>query len=321
MDVHRFVHRPGFTQFHAPAWIQTLLNAFPHMRDGSRVVALPDGRQVYLAALFTGRLGPWSWWEALPFAFLGGPVVDEGQITPADLEQIIRTIQPGLGWLSINLDPLDPLAIPSALGSSASRLTTHVLRLEGDFEAAQRRFTKTARYDARAAEKRGVQARRGQARPDFDTYLALTRLAAARWGLSSTPFPAALYGALAALPPESVRLWLARVDERDIAGLVMVVYAPGRALYWASAMHPDHAALNPTKLLLREAIREVCAEGVEVINMGPSAGFDGRPLEGVRQLKESFGAEAHDYAVILRFNPWALRLRSVRDRLLRAGRR
>jgi hypothetical protein len=284
------------------------------MRDASRIIVLPDGRSVWLNGLVTDQLGPWVWLDAMPFAFIGGPVVNEGLLSRHDFAHIIQQIKPGTGWLSINLDPLSRLATPDMLGAGASVLTTHLLRLEGDFEAAQRQFSKTARYDARTAEKKGVSARRGS---DFNRYLELTRLAAWKWGLTTPPFPEPLYGALAALPDDQVCLWLADYEDQSIAGLISLHYAPGRALYWASAMHPDYVHLNPTKLLLREAIRAAAERGVTVFNMGPSVGFDGQPLDGVRQLKEAFGAKPHEYAVYLAYQPWALRLRAVRERLSR----
>lgn len=307
-----FENQPDFTIFHTAQWINILIEAFPHMTDGSQTIHLPDGRNVLLSGLITDRLGPWIWLDAMPFAFIGGPVVDEGRLSHNDFAHVIQQVKPGTGWLSINLDPLSPLATPTMLGAGASVLTTWLLRLESDFEAVERQFSKTARYDARTAEKKGVSARRGT---DFARYLELVRLAAHKWGLTMTPFPEPLYGMLAKLPEEQVSLWLADYEGQSIAGLISIYYAPGSALYWASAMHPDYAYLNPTKLLLREAIREASQRGVTVFNMGPSAGFDGRPLQGVRQLKEAFGAKPHEYAVYLAYQPWALRLRAVRQRL------
>ncbi len=310
-----FENQPEFTIFHTPLWINALLTAFPHMQDASRIMTLPDGRKVLLSGLITDRLGLWRWLEAMPFAFIGGPVVEEGVLSRDDFAHIIQQIKPGTGWLSINLDPLSPLAQPDQLGAGASALTTYLLRLENDFEAVEHRFTKTVRYDARMAEKKGVSARRGSGLEDFEAYLQLTRLASQKWGLSATPFPEPLYRVLATLPAEQVRLWLADYETKVIGGLICIFYAPGCALYWASAMQPDYAHLNPTKLLLREAIREACQRSVTVFNMGPSAGFDGKPLEGVRQLKVAFGAQPHEYAVYLSYQTWALRLRGIRRKM------
>jgi lipid II:glycine glycyltransferase (peptidoglycan interpeptide bridge formation enzyme) len=127
-------------------------------------------------------------------------------------------------------------------------------------------------------------------------------------------FPKALFEALAALPSDEVNLWLADFEGKVIGGLLVISYAVGRSIYWGSAMHLDYTRLNPTKMLLREAIRAACERGDTILNMGPSAGFDSRPLDGVRQLKESFGGQPHDYAVGIYTNPWALRFRGLTDR-------
>jgi hypothetical protein len=71
-------------------------------------------------------------------------------------------------------------------------------------------------------------------------------------------------------------------------------------------------------LLQREDIRLACEHGVTQYNMGPSAGFDGAPLDGVRQSKEALGARPYDYAVAIWMNPWAMRARAVRDRARQA---
>jgi len=316
-----FANQPDFTVYHTARWRNALTTAFPHMQDVSAVVRLADGREVLLCGLMTDRVGAWRWIEAMPFALFGGPVAKEGRLEAEDVAAVVQPLRKGAGWFSLNLDPLNRLATTAMLGEMGSTLTTHVLRLEAEPERMEKRYTKTLRYDIRQAEKQQVLARRGTGHEDFQRYYELTQLAAQKWGLSSTPFPAALYRALATLPSDEVRLWLAEAEGRAIGGLLCIHYAPGRSLYWGSSMHPDAVRLNPTKLLLHRAIDEAIRAGCTTMNMGPSAGFDGRPLEGVRQFKEAFGAEAMTYAVGLAMQPWAVRARAVRERLKRLIRR
>lgn len=317
VDFAPFEQAPGFTFFHSRAWIEALLAAFPGWRDASCRVRLPDGREALLPLLQTDRVGPWRWLEAMPFAFFGGPLVEAGDLSGADLACILGQVGRGAGWLAVNLDPLDPLARPGAIMAGETRLTTHLLALEGDFEAVWRGFSKTARYDIRRAERQGVSARRGRGPQDFRACFALTQKAAARWGLAGPPHPAPLYQALATLPEERISLWLAEFEGQVIGGLLNVHYAPGRTLHWASALDTDHAPLNPTKLLQREAIREACERGSAAYHMGPSVGFDGAPLDGVRQAKEALGARPHEYAIAILRQPWAMRARHARTLLRR----
>lgn len=311
-DPTPFAAAPGFTLFHTRLWIDTLLQVFPRWRDVSAVIALPDGRRVWLPLLQTDRVGPWRWLEAMPFGFLGGPVAEAGALRPADLTLMLDRLRRGAGWLALNLDPADPLAVPGAVSTGAVAMTTHLLDLGKGFAAVERGFTKTARYDVRRAEREGVIARRGSGAADFDAYYALLQQSARRWGLSEPPYPQALYRALARLPEEDVSLWLAEYDGRAVGGLINFHYAPGRVLHWSGALDSDHARLNPTKLLQREAIREACDRGAALYNMGPSVGFDGRSLDGVQQAKEAFGARPHDYAIPILMQPWAMRFRAAK---------
>ncbi len=315
-DLIPFSEAPTFTFFHSRQWLDALLGAFPSWRDVSHVYILPDGRRVWLPLLETDRVGPWRWLESSPFGFIGGPVAEAGCLDTDDLAFLVKTVGGRVGWLALNLDPADPLAVPGVIGVGAVSLVTHLLALEHDFEAVQRRFTKTANYDARRAEKDGVSARRGYGRQDFATYYALMELAAReRWGLSAPPFPRALYEALAVLPVARVHLWLAEHEGEVVGGLINIHYAPNRVMHWSSAIRPGCERLNPTKLLQREAIREACEGGATVYNMGPSVGFDGKPLEGVRRAKEALGARAHDYCIVILMDAWAMRARSLRGRV------
>jgi hypothetical protein len=315
-DLQAFQNAPGFTVFHTHKWIEMLLAAFPRWRDASRIIDLADGRRVWLPMLQTDHVGLWRWLDALPFGFFGNPVVNTGSLSRSDVAQILQTAQPGVGWLAINLDPYDPLAQPDLIPAGVVSLTTHLLDLSAGFEPLVQGFSKMVLRHLRHAEREGVSARRGQGSTDFLTYYRLTQRAIQRWQLTETPFPRALYEALAGLPPQWVSLWLAERDGQALGGLISLHYAPGRIMYWGSALDPEYAYLNPTKLLQREAIREACQRGAQIYNMGPSVGFDGKPLEGVRQAKEALGARPHDYAIIILMNAWAMRARALRNRLL-----
>jgi hypothetical protein len=305
---------PGTTFFHTDQWIEALLQVFPRWRNGSQIIRLPDGRDVLLPMLVTDRVGPWLWLDAMPFGCFGGPVVSEGGLSRADMAHILQAAYAGAGWLAINLDPCEPLANADYLPMGVTPISTHLLSLSGEVE---RGFTKTVRYDMRRAEREGVTARKGATLEEFFIYYELTQKAARRWDMSSPMFPRTLYQALAALPSEHVNLWLAEYDGKTIGGLINIFYTPGRALHWASALDPAYAHLNPTKLLQREAIKNACERGATVYNMGPSVGFDGKPLAGVLQAKEALGAKAHDYAIAIMMNSWGMRARAVRNRLTR----
>jgi len=310
-DLAPFETAPGFTCFHTPAWIAALGAAFPRWRDRSRVLTLPDGRRVWLPLLETARIGPWRWLEGMPFAFYGGPVVESGTLDRDDLGFVLRQFRGGAGWLALNLDPLNPLARPELIPAGVAPLSTHLLSLEGGYERVAAGFSSMVQRHVRRAGREGLIARRGHGPADFAAYHDLATLAAGRWGLDAAPHPRALFDALAALPEDTIYLWLAEQAGQIAGGLISIHYAPGRVMYWGSAMHPDRTGLSPTKLLQHAAIEEACRRGAQVYNLGPSVGFDGAPLDGVRQAKEALGGRAFEYAIPILMNPWAMRARAA----------
>lgn len=320
-DLTAFQTSPDFTFFHTPAWIAALGAAFPRWRDRSRILTLPDGRRVWLPLLETDRVGPWRWLEGMPFGFYGGPVVESGSLGRDDLGFVLRQSGGRAGWLALNFDPLYPLARPEAIPAGMAPLSTHLLSLEGGYERVEAGFSSMVQRHVRRAGREGLIARRGRGPADFAAYHDLATLAAGRWGLDAAPHPRPLFDALAALPEDTVSLWLAEQAGQITGGLISIHYAPGRVMYWSSAMHPDHAGLSPTRLLQHAAIEEACRRGAAVYNLGPSVGFDGAPLDGVRQAKEALGGRPFEYAIPILMNPWAMRTRAalaiVRRRLAR----
>lgn len=314
IDSTAFTQAGNFTCFHSPHWLSTLLEVFPQWRDRSSVQQLPDGRLVYLPLLETYRLGPWRWLESMPFGFIGGPLVLTGKLDDKDLKALLSQTE-GAGWLAFNFDPCAGYDFISDFVMGRTTLTTHLLELEPPFEQVFRGFNKTMRYDMRRAERMGVTARRGYTEADFLRYYDLLQFAAQRWNVQNPPFPPRLFRALAGLPPAEVRLWLAEYNEQIIGGLINIHYTSTRVLHWTSALHPDYAHLNPTKLLQYKAIHDACEEGIQIYNLGPSVGFDGKPLEGVRQAKEALGARPQEYAILILQNRWAMRARAVQARL------
>lgn len=313
-----FENTPDFTFFHTQQWRDALLRAFPAWRDVSQTIALPDGRMVYLPLLQTRQIAWWRWLEAMPFGFFGGPLVETGTLNRAEIGYLLRKIGRGAGWLAFNLDPCGTLSKAEFIPYGAAALQTHLLALDDGFEAAAGRFSKMVQRHIRAAQRAGVQARRGYGLADFRAYYALSQISARRWGMAQPPFPPALYNALAELPPEHVKLWLAEFEGKTIGGLIAVRYTPERVLYWGSALDDAYARLNPTKLLQYALIREVCADGALIYNMGPSEGFDGAALEGVRQAKEALGARPYAYHIVIVMNRWAMRASALGGRLRRS---
>jgi lipid II:glycine glycyltransferase (peptidoglycan interpeptide bridge formation enzyme) len=315
LDLHDFQDLPDWTLFHQPETLHILLQHFPKWRDRSQMLTLPDGRRVCLALLETDRVGWWRWLEAMPFAFPASPLVEEGHLSHDDLPWISQQMESHAAWFALNIDALSETIKLESHSPEIIALDTHILYLQADFEAVHNNFTKTMRYDMRRAERDGVIARRGYGKDDFRAYYDLMLDSAKRWGLNQAPYPLKLYEALSDFSSNDVSLWLAEFEGKIIGGIINIYYTPTRVLHWSNATLHDYMKYNPAKLLQRDAIQEACLRAATCYNMGPSLGFDGEVLSGVQKSKEALGAKPHRYNIFIQQNAWALRVRSVMQRM------
>jgi Acetyltransferase (GNAT) domain len=310
-DLSNFQDMQDWTLFHRPETLNILLQHFPKWRNVSEILTLPDGRHVWLPVLETERIGWWRWLEAMPFAFPASPLVEEGHLSNDDLDWITNQLGSSCAWFALNIDAASETIELQANSPEIITLKTHILYLQSDFEAVHAKFSKTMRYDMRRAERDGVIARRGYGKEDFRAYYDLMVNSAKRWGMKQAPFRLELYDALSDFSENDVSLWLAEFEGKIIGGLINIYYSPTRVLHWSNAMLDDYKKYNPTKLLQREAIQEACSRGATFYNMGPSFGFDGKVLSGVKKSKEALGAKSHIYHIYIRQKTRALRFRSV----------
>jgi lipid II:glycine glycyltransferase (peptidoglycan interpeptide bridge formation enzyme) len=111
--------------------------------------------------------------------------------------------------------------------------------------------------------------------------------------------------------PESIRLWLARVEGTLAAG-VLCFYGRGEVFYWSGAMHKEFAQRRPNNLIHWRIIADATDRGYQVYNMGASG-----HLAGVREFKERFRAQPVSYPIYLVANHLYLagsRLQSLAQR-------
>jgi hypothetical protein len=89
---------------------------------------------------------------------------------------------------------------------------------------------------------------------------------------------------------DSCRIWIASVDGKAAAGIVVLTFGPN-AYYWRGAMDKDLA--GPTRanyLLHAQAIAQACRDGCRYYQMGET-GF----AAGLAQFKAGFGARPRDH--------------------------
>lgn len=315
MNTISFQETPDWTLFHQPETMNILLQHFPKWRNASVILTLPDGRRVWLPLLETDRIGWWHWLEAMPFGLPASPLVEEGTLNHNDLQWISQQLGLSYGWFALNIDAAAEAIELEANSPEIIAIDTHILHLQTDFELVQKNFSKTMRYHVRRAERNGVSARRGRGKDDFRTYYDLMVDSAKRWGMSQAPYPLELYDALSEFSDNDVSLWLAEFEGEVIGGIINIYYTPQRVLYWSGAMLNEYIKKTPTKLLFHKAIQEACLREARFYNMGPSLGFNGEILSGVKNNKEALGAKPHTYHIYIRQNAWVLRFRSILQKI------
>lgn len=305
-----------------PEWLDTLCS-YRSWADASRLYELEDGRQLLLPLAQASLPGPLRIRASWPASWGFGGLLSSDGLRAADVAAVADDLDRH-GALRTTVLP-NPLHGALWAGACPSRCVTlprraHVLDLEGGFERVwKERFAGGARTKVRRAERSGLEAecdttgslvpvfyelferslRRWAARQHEPVFL--TRLRAHRRD------PQRKLEAIAHGLGGACRIWVARLDGRPVASIIVLVGS--NAHYTRGAMDEELAGPTAANYLLQKlAIEQACEEGCRLYHMGES-GWS-KPLA---QFKTRFGARAYEYA------SWHLeRLPITRtDRLLR----
>jgi len=277
----------GATWFHSPAWAR-IWSRYRRgaLRPAARAIEFSDGRSAVLPLCerpasrlragghLSSPAGTYGGWIA------AAPLEKEHA---ALLLAYLAHEVPGLVW---RVNPWEPHAAELTRGLGREE-ETQALDLAPGFEALARGFAPNARWGARRARREGIEVGVAVGLRDWEAYYAAYAASLARWGERATSRHGwELFAAIRDVDPEHARLWVARLRGEVIAG-ALICYAAQHAAWWHSAARAEHFAKQPMNLLLGEILRDACAQGLAVFDMGPS-----RSLAGVERFKASFGAKA-----------------------------
>lgn len=269
---------PEASVFHHPHWLALLREQYGYrmtaccMIDaGGRVRAgLP---LALVSSRLTGRR-----LVALPFSDICPPLGGDG--AEHDLAVALEELRAGLG---VELRVHGPLA---GRGHPGPAYHHHVVRLEPDVEAVQRRFARRqALQGVRRAQREGVVI---EHRTDATALRAFYRLHAAtrrRQGIPTQPLRFIL--AFAGLFERELGfVSLASVDGKPIAAAVFLTFN-GTLTYKYGASDARFLDRRPNNLLFMDAIRWGCERGLRAYDMGRTdLGHD-----SLRAFKLMWGAE------------------------------
>lgn len=293
---------PHALVYHHPAWVD-LLGAFAGYEDASRLYELPDGRQAVLPMVRRRVLRGTLWEASFPPAWGEGGLIASGGVRDADLAAMFADLR-GRAVPRVSLRP-NPLTAPAwerarPRGVVSVPRLSHVLDLSGGFDQVWRhRFTGTARTSVRKAERSGLTVECDTTGRLLPVYYQLFEQSLDRWSDQQHEprrlarwrghhrDPLDKLQAIVSSLPDRFRLWLARVDGRAAAGII-VAEGPS-ATYALGAMIKELAGpVRANYLLHRLAIEHACEAGCRYYHMGESG-----DSERLALFKTRFGARPH----------------------------
>lgn len=280
------------TFFHSPEWAETWEKYSRGLvRPAAKLIRFSDGREALLPLSYETRLkGLLSRYVCSPEATYGG-WISEQPLTTSHAVLLTRWLLEAEGKnLVWRLNPYDPLALQAAMICSvaARRDQTHAVRLSADPEQLFKGFKKGTREDIRKAQKKGcIEVSAAESAEEWRAYHRVYQDSLARWGHSPNEgYRWELFEHLRRLDSPYVRLWIARYEGQVVSG-ELSFYSQRHSVSWHAATLKDYLRSGVSKYQSFEILKDCCARGLQWLDFNPSAGLD-----GVKELKESFRAEA-----------------------------
>jgi CelD/BcsL family acetyltransferase involved in cellulose biosynthesis len=298
---------PTATVQQTPEWVDAICSVDPY-RDASRLYVTDTGRQFVLPLVSRTRLPDRTRvLKSLPPPWGTSGLVAAGGTTSDDVEAVWRDLA-GLsiahGWVRPYYQAAaawDAVAPPA--GVVTRRRTNHVLDLEGGAERVwSQRFEGSVRRAVRKAERSGLEVEcdtTGRLASVYhELFVGWTARQAAEKGLppvvqqwrAERREPPRKYAVLAPMLGGACRIWVARLDGRPAAALVVLVYGQ-HAHYWRG--YSDKTLAGPSRannLLHWLAIQDACRAGCRWYDMGLSG-----DKTSLADFKSRHGAVPYDY--------------------------
>jgi hypothetical protein len=303
-DVWEEVYRadPFALVSQSPAWVDAMCGP-RGLEDASRLYEGTEGRLLVLPLL---RRTPAGRALAIEGSYLPGwgygGLLAPGGVRPEEAAAVSAELA-GRRVLRQSVTP-NPLLVDVWSAAAASwpiRLSSlaHVLDLEGSFEKVwSSRFHGNVRTGARRAEREGVTVECDTSGRLVSEFYGLLSKSVDRWarqqhepqGLARWRFrrsnPIESFQALAQGLGERCRIWIARVEDRPAAGIV--VLQDLNASYTRGAMDEELARYRANHLLHTLAIEEACRAGCRHYHFGTTGA-----QTKLAQFKERFGARPY----------------------------
>ena len=295
---------PFALESQSSAWTDALCQSLGYT-DASRMYEMSDGRKLVLPLLRRSVAGLSLFEGSNPaHCGVGGILASQGprSIEVAAVLQdvvacraLVRSFWPhpalAAEWAS---------AVPEGTEVVARR--AHLLSLDGGWESVwSNRFAASRRRGVRHAERSGVTVERGTSGQFLAEFYSLLTLATTRWArMQHEPRwltlkrlrrrdPLRKFETIAYALGERFRIWLAYVDRRPVAGIVVLLGV--NAYDFRAAMDEGMKRYRANDLLMSRSIEDACAAGCQNYYLGDT-GWS----QSAADFKESFGGLAYHYS-------------------------
>lgn len=280
---------PKATFFQTPKWARLVSNMGLGFKEMSVLVRLQDGALTVLPRMERTRGRLFRQIESVPLGLYGAPVA-ERSLTAAEFSSLAKYYRPrrSTGALVVEAPggKMD-------FGVARTTMTTQVLQWPKGTEGAVivQGYRKGHRTAVRKAEREGVLVARAASMSDFLAYHGVYLETLKRWTRApGTVYPAELFRELFTISERDprIRLWLARRDDRLLAGALAFHQGEG-ATYWHGASTEEGRQSNAGNVAVHAALMDALESGKTRFDFLPSAG-----LTDVEHFKAGFGAEIEE---------------------------
>lgn len=273
------------TFFHTPTWAKIITNVFPCYRIISKGYDLGGGDIAVFPIVATiERNGFFLWTESMYLGTYGGLIANR-ELSDQEVHEILKSFlcNKRIAHLHLIGNPFSKYSYSKIL--SEEPLFTHILSL-GEFHEVRKRFSDDKQRGMKKATQFGIEISIADTEEEYQAYYQVYEDTIRRWGKTTlVRYPYTLFEQLWLHKSESIKLWLAKMDDEVVSGKI-IFYHNRYAFYWHGATLEKYFRFYPDPKLMATIIEDACEKGYQFLDMGPSGG-----LKGVEKYKEKFGAQ------------------------------
>lgn len=278
---------PYATFFHTPIWHELILKTYPEQKSFTLGFEFENGEKGILPLIGQKRTyGN----HVLRSTFAGcyGGMIAEGYLDEVQMQLAYDNVCGGrITHLHLTGNPLsEPFEISSAKNVEDF---THILQLDGSFEALFSNFSKGHRSSTKKGQRMGVTVEIAQTLDEYRAYYGAYEDSIRRWGENVTSeYPWELFENgyyLSIKYPDQIKLWVAKLSGKIIAG-AWVFYWQKHVDWWHGAAYEDYFDYCANNVLQAVIIEDALDKGYQYYDFNPSGGH-----EGVARFKKRFGAQ------------------------------